>query len=166
MISFSFSLFFSSKPIVTFAIREKFFTIPIFWPSGVYDGQIIPKCVLWSKRGFADFELAWIGATTLLKWDSVAKKLVSLFRTWATPDRMTYPMLDLPQFPVANEFLMGSVMVLSSKIRSIFYPDKFFLPSLIRFRSKILAPSIKLFLKCSLNCEINRIPVRSNLFLP
>jgi len=44
-------------PIVTFAIRAKFFTIPIFWPYGVSDGQIIPKCVLWSSLGLADFEL-------------------------------------------------------------------------------------------------------------
>lgn len=166
MISFSFSLFFSSNPIVTLAMREKFLTIPIFWPSGVYDGQIIPKWVLWSRRGLADFELAWIGATTLLKWESVAKKLVSLFKTWATPDRITSPIFDLPQFPVAREFLIGSVIVLSSKILSIFYSDRFLLPSLILFLNKILAPSIKLFLKCSLNWEINKIPVRSNLFFP
>jgi len=42
----------------------------------------------------------------------VAKKLVSLLSTWATPDRMTSPILDLPQLPVANEFLIGSVIVL------------------------------------------------------
>ena len=58
---------------MTFAIRAKFLTIPIFWPSGVYEGQIIPKCVLWSNLGLADFELDWIGATTLLKCDNVAK---------------------------------------------------------------------------------------------
>lgn len=55
------------------AIREMFFTIPIFWPSGVSDGQIIPKCVLCNIRGLADLELALIGATTLRKWDRVAK---------------------------------------------------------------------------------------------
>jgi hypothetical protein len=48
-----------------------------------------PKWVLCSKRGFADFELDKIGATTRLKWDRVAKKLVSLLSTWATPDFIT-----------------------------------------------------------------------------
>lgn len=60
----------------------------------------------------ADFELAWIGATTLLKCESVAKKLVSLFKTWATPERITYPRVDFPQLPVAREFLIGSVIAL------------------------------------------------------
>ena len=51
------SLIFSCKPIVTLAINAKFFTIPIFCPSGVSEGQIIPKWVLCKRRGLADFEL-------------------------------------------------------------------------------------------------------------
>lgn len=104
------------KPIVTFAINAKFFTIPIFWPSGVSEGQIIPKWVLCNNLGFADLELDWIGATTLLKWDNVAKKVVSLLSTCATPDRMTSPVIDLPQLPVARAVLRVVVIGLESKI--------------------------------------------------
>ncbi len=107
------------RPIVTLAISAKFFTIPIFCPSGVSDGQIIPKWVLCKRRGLADFELDWIGATTLLKCDNVAKKLVSLLSTCATPDLMTSPVNDLPQFPVARAALKVVVMGLGSKISSI-----------------------------------------------
>lgn len=110
MIYFSFSFQKSLRPKVTEANNEKFFTIPIFCPSGVSDGHIIAKWVGWSKRGLADFELALIGATTLLKCDSVAKKEVSLLSTCATPERITSPRLDLPQLPVAKEFLIGSVI--------------------------------------------------------
>lgn len=64
----------------------------------------------------ADLELDWIGATTLLKWDKVAKKVVSLFKTCATPDLITYPVKDLPQFPVAKAVLNVVVIGLGSKI--------------------------------------------------
>lgn len=64
----------------------------------------------------ADLELDWIGATTLLRWDNVAKKLVSLLRTWATPDLITSPVRDLPQLPVAKAVLKVDVIGLGSKI--------------------------------------------------
>jgi hypothetical protein len=70
---------------------------------------------LCSKRGFADFELDWMGATTLLRCERVAKKLVSLLSTCATPDRITSPVIDFPQFPVANAFLSVIVIGLGSK---------------------------------------------------
>jgi hypothetical protein len=108
-------------PRVTFAIREKFFTIPIFCPSGVSEGQMRPKWVLCSRRGLADLELDWIGATTRRKWERVAKKLVSLFSTCATPERMTYPVIDFPQLPVARAFLRVMVMGLGSKTSSMFF---------------------------------------------
>jgi hypothetical protein len=71
---------------------------------------------LWSNLGFADFELDWIGATTLLKCDKVAKYVVSLFNTCATPDLITYPVKDFPQLPVAKDVLKVVVIGLGSKI--------------------------------------------------
>jgi len=62
-------------------MRAKFLTIPIFAPSGVSAGQIIPKWVLCNYLGFAIFAPDLIGALTLLKWDNVAIKDVSLFNT-------------------------------------------------------------------------------------
>jgi hypothetical protein len=51
----------------------------------------------------------------------VAKNVVSLFKTCATPDLITYPVMDLPQFPVAKAALSVEVIGLGSKISSIFF---------------------------------------------
>lgn len=61
------STFALSAPKEIWQSKAKFLTIPIFPPSGVSAGHIIPQCVLCSCLGFAILVEAFIGALTRLR---------------------------------------------------------------------------------------------------
>lgn len=74
--------------------------------------------MLCKRRGLVVLDLDKIGATTLLKCDKVANKLVSLFKLWATPTLVDSPKVFVLQLPVDKALFSLFVMILLSKMRS------------------------------------------------
>ena len=91
-----------SVPTETEVIKDKFFTSPHPFPSGVSQGHSIPQWVLCSCLGFAILVDLSRGVFTVLKWDKVAKN-VSLFKDCVTPELKNSPPFPFNQFPVDKE---------------------------------------------------------------
>ena len=66
------------EPTDTNVIRDKFFTSPQAYPSGVSAGQTIPQWVLWSYHGLVNFPDFANGVFSLLKWDRVEANVSQL----------------------------------------------------------------------------------------
>ena len=125
-----------------------------------------PKCVLCNRRGLVVLDLDKIGATTLLKCDKVANKLVSLFKLWATPTLVDSPKVFVLQLPVDNALFNLFVIILLSKMRSGLLASSFYSEWKGYFSIILLAFIKKWYLKADLNKLKNRSPVSSALFLP
>jgi len=152
-----------SAPREIWHSKAKFLTIPIFPPSGVSAGQIIPQWVLCSCLGLAILVEAFIGALTRLRWLKVAKREVSLLRTYDTPYLAISPVLVLPQLPVASAFLR-ELVIMSASNRDFILMLSVFL--LFTFLSNYSLPLLLNSLNLSLKREVNKAPHMSSLFLP